>query len=179
MRYPEGHKDSVRARIVGAAAKALRKKGLDGVSIPALMKEVGLTHGGFYGHFRNRDALVIEAIRVAADQASAFGDAQRPLETVLDTYLSEGHLEHPAEGCVLAALGTEARRQPAAVQRTFAEIARGFLRKLELKLHPTSEPGVLSDDTLALGAKMIGALVLGRLVKDETLAQRILAAARA
>ena len=63
MRYPEGHKEPVRARIVQAAAFALRAKGLDGVSIPALMKNVGLTHGTFYAHFENRDALVAKAVR--------------------------------------------------------------------------------------------------------------------
>src|SRR5262245_188353 len=58
MRYPEGHKEAVRASIVESAARVLRRDGLDGVSIPALMKEAGLTHGGFYGYFKNRDELV-------------------------------------------------------------------------------------------------------------------------
>ncbi len=67
MRYPDGHKEEVRASIVASAARTLRKKGLAGLSIPALMKEAGLTHGGFYLHFHNRDELVAEAVMAAAE----------------------------------------------------------------------------------------------------------------
>ncbi len=180
MRYPDGHKETVRARIVAAASRALRRDGTAGVSIPRLMKQAGLTHGGFYGHFRDRDELVAEAIRFAAAQTGSqiFADHASGPQALLDSYLSQGHLKHPADGCVLAALGTEASRQPASVRRTFAAVARSFLRSIERKLHPTSQPGTLSDDTLALAARMIGALVLGRMVKDDALACRILAAAR-
>ena len=70
MRYPESHKAETRERIVRAAATALRKSGLAGVSIPALMKQAGLTHGGFYGYFRDRDELVADAIVSAASDTA-------------------------------------------------------------------------------------------------------------
>ncbi len=179
MRYPDGHKDEVHERIVRTTSQALRSHGLGGISIPALMKRAGLTHGGFYTHFRDRDALVAEAISAAANETAehVFGD-DLELTGVLDRYLSRGHLDHPTQGCVLAALGTDGARQPAPVRRAFSEAAHGMLRLLERKLHPKKPTASLSDETLALASTMIGAVVLGRLVNDAPLADRILAAAR-
>jgi len=180
MRYPEGHKEAVRATIVESAARVLRRDGLDGVSIPALMKEAGLTHGGFYGYFANRDELVAEAIAWAAEQTAArvlstdAGDRR----TMLEAYLSEAHAKHPESGCVLAALGTDGRKQPARVRRAFGEIARGFVRLVDRQLRRRKGPVEPSDEALRLSARMIGAVVLARLVEDEALAKRILEAAR-
>lgn len=180
MRYPEGHKEAVKDRIVRAAAGALRRHGVDGVSIPALMKQAGLTHGAFYAHFQSRDELVAAAVRSAAMDTArqTFADDLR-LPDVLDSYLSTGHLQHPELGCVLAALGTDGARQAAPVRRAFAEVAKGFLRLVESKVHPTEAADEPSDEALQRAAMMIGAVVLGRLVRDPALAERILAAARA
>jgi TetR/AcrR family transcriptional repressor of nem operon len=179
MRYPEGHKEAMRARIVEAASRALRRDGLDAVSIPALMKSVGLTHGGFYVHFRDRDELVAEAVAFAANETveRIFAGDDRLLDASLAAYLSEAHATHPAFGCVLAALGTEAHRQPAPVRRSFAEAAGVLLRQVQKKLHPRSKRAEPSDDALALASRMVGAVVLARLVRDEALATRILAVA--
>lgn len=179
MRYPEHHKAEMRQRIVRAASAALRREGLAAVSIPALMKRVGLTHGGFYGYFRDRNELAAAAVLSAAmDTAQeAFGD-DTPLEETLRRYLSEGHLAHPEEGCVVAALGTEGDRQPAPVRDAFAQVARGLLRLVEKKLHPERAARHVSDEALRLAATMVGAVVLGRLVDDAALAKRILHAAR-
>lgn len=180
MRYPESHKAEVKERIVRAAATALRRSGLSGVSIPALMKHAGLTHGGFYGYFRDRDALVAEAIASAASDTAngAFAEGL-PLEETLRRYLSDGHVAHPEQGCVVAALGAEGGHQPAPVRRAFAEVARGLLRLVDKKLHPTRTSRAPSDEALRLAATMVGAVVLARLVDDEALAGRILKAARA
>jgi TetR/AcrR family transcriptional regulator, transcriptional repressor for nem operon len=180
MRYGAEHKETTRARIVEAAAGLLRQKGFDGVTIPGLMKSLGLTHGGFYRHFDDRDALLSEAARVAAQETTdAVFEGQPDLEHTLNAYLSEGHVQHPEHGCVLAATGTDARRQPARVRTTFSHLATGFLQLLEQKTHPGCAPAArLSDDTLRLGAQMVGAVVLARLVKDKPLAARLLAAAR-
>ncbi len=182
MRYPAGHKEAVRAKIVAAAARALRRDGIDGVSIPKLMDEVGLTHGGFYNHFRDKDELVAECVRFAADATGngVLGPAN-DLAVALEGYLSPGHVAHPEQGCVVAALGTEARRQPAPVRRAFAEAARGLLRIVDAKLHPraAAESGrELGDDALRVASQMVGAVVLARMVGEGPLAARILAAAR-
>lgn len=180
MRYPEGHKESVRETIVESASRAFRRHGLQGVSIPALMKEAGLTHGGFYSHFENRDELVAEAIEFAAMRsAGGVMSENLPLADTAEKYLSKGHLLNPENGCVLAALGTDAVRQPPRVRRAFADVALGFLRLMQDKLHgPGSRSETLSDEALARASTMVGAVVLARLVREPALAERILSAAR-
>jgi TetR/AcrR family transcriptional repressor of nem operon len=180
MRYPEGHKEKVRASIVKAAARALRRGGLAAVSIPRLMKKAGLTHGGFYAHFDSRDELVGAAVLFAAEEtgASVLSKEAGDLQATLDAYLSKEHVDHPERGCVLAALGSEGRHQTAPVRRAFAHAARGFLRLVENKLHERSAAGELSDDGIRLAAQMIGSVVLARLVDEKDLAARILGAAR-
>src|SRR5512141_1545006 len=93
MRYPAGHKEAVRERIVAAAARSFREHGLSALSIPDLMRAIGLTHGGFYSHFESRDALVAAAIEAAGAQNAreVFGD-DVPLADVLRTYLSPEHV---------------------------------------------------------------------------------------
>jgi TetR/AcrR family transcriptional repressor of nem operon len=179
MRYPESHKEEMRERIVRAASTALRREGLSGVSIPALMKSAGLTHGGFYGYFRDRNELAAAAVLSAASDTAkgVFADGL-PLKETLGRYLSDAHLAHPEEGCVVAALGTEGDRHSPEVRTAFAASARGLLRLVEKKLHPTRRSPVLSDEALRLTAMMVGAVVLGRLVDDAPLAKRILHAAR-
>jgi TetR/AcrR family transcriptional repressor of nem operon len=176
MRYPEGHKAQVRAGIVKKAARALRRDGLTGVSIPALMKKAGLTHGGFYSHFGSRDELVAEAVRTAADEtgAAVLSKEAGDLQATLASYLSMDHAQHPERGCVLAALGTEGRRQAAPVRRAFAYAARGFIDLIAQKL----EPGAPADEALRLSSQLVGAVVLARLVDDPDLAARVLEAAR-
>lgn len=180
MRYPDGHKEAVRANILDLAARALRKDGLGGVSIPGLMKAAGLTHGGFYGYFQNRDELVAQAVLLAAQQTGArvLSDDAVDREGMLRAYLSEEHVAHPEMGCVVAALGTEAPKQAAPVRRAFAEAARGLLRAVDKQLGRRRRGGSLSDEGLRLAAQMVGAVVLARLVEDEELARRLLAAVR-
>jgi TetR/AcrR family transcriptional repressor of nem operon len=177
MRYPEGHRESVSARIVEAASRLLRQDGLDTVSIPKLMKLAGLTHGGFYNHFRDRDDLIAQAILHAAQSSPIAGD--RLAARMFDAYLSKGHALHPEHGCVVAALGAEGARQKGPVRRVFAQIGRGFLRHVERTLHPDAAKDSLSDEALATASRIVGAIVLARLVDDDRLAGRILAAAKA
>ena len=179
MRYAEGHAEASRAHIVAAASKALRQSGLSGLSVPALMKKAGLTHGGFYGHFSSRDELVAEAVMLGAEEtaASVLTSGAPGLEEMLGKYLSLQHVKHPEAGCVLAALGTEGRVQSSKVRKTFSKVARGFLELVELR-RKKPKPAELSDETLVVASRMIGAVMLARLVEDDALAERILAAAR-
>lgn len=181
MRYADGHKQAVRERIVRGAAKALRKRGVAGIGIPALMKGAGLTHGGFYGHFKNRDALVAEAIRAAGAETEqgTFG-VGASLAEALGRYLSLAHVDHPEQGCVVAALAAESARQAKPVRRAFGQVVKGLVRLVDAKLHPGREAGSpLSHAALRLSATMVGAVVLARAVDDEAFAERILEAARA
>ncbi len=179
MRYPDGHREAVKERIVQEASRALRRHGLDGISIPALMKQVGLTHGGFYTHFKNRDALVAEAVRAAAKQTrqGVFAEGL-PQPAVLERYLSKAHADHPEAGCVLAALGADGARQPLSVRKAFAEVARGFIELSQSTSGSQDAAASPSDASLVRAATMIGGVILARLVRDQALAERILAACR-
>lgn len=180
MRYPDGHKEAVRANILELAARALRRDGLDGVSIPGLMKAAGLTHGGFYGYFESRDELVAQAVLLAAQQTASrvLAEEAADLDEMLRVYLSEEHARNPELGCVVAALGSEAPKQAPPVRRAFAEAARGLLRLVGKQLEPRRRGAPLSDAGLRLAAQMVGAVVLARLVDDSALSRRILSAAR-
>ncbi len=170
----------MRARIVDTAARLLRAHGVDGVSVSTLMREAGLTHGGFYNHFESRDELVAAAVGAAAEatSAGAWGPG-RSLAEALDDYLSEGHAAHPEQGCVVAALGCDGARQKGAVRHAFARAARGLMRHVDEKLHPQKATKRLSDEALRVTSQAVGALVLARLVDDPALARRLLQAGRA
>src|SRR5689334_16568454 len=134
-RYPAGHKEEVRRRIVDEAAAAYREHGLEGIGIQSLMRRLGLTHGGFYVHFPDRDALVVAALARAGEQAAARFSTDGQGEAVSFTeftkrYLSAEHRDHPGEGCPLAALAPEAYRQSSTVQGSVARAANGFLENV-------------------------------------------------
>jgi TetR/AcrR family transcriptional repressor of nem operon len=179
MRFPKDHKARVRERIVRAAAKKLRGSGLEGPSVPDLMREAGLTHGGFYGYFRSRDELVAEAVRNAATEtADGLFKASPDLTAVINAYLSEEHLRRPSSGCVVAALGSDGARTGKKVRAAFADVAEGLARLVDEKLGSVEQRDAISDRALAVTAQMVGAVVLGRLVDDPVLAGRIVSAGR-
>src|SRR6202048_3889811 len=74
MGHSRAGKTKTHKRIVKIASRRFREKGLAGVGIADVMKEAGLTVGGFYKHFDSRDALVAEAV------SSAFGDWKRRVD---------------------------------------------------------------------------------------------------
>lgn len=162
------------------AARALREAGLGGVSVPEIMRRAGLTHGGFYNHFADRDELVAEAITRAAQETARRvfdANAQSP-KRALATYLSAEHVANRGEGCVLAALGGEgAHTSSDRVREAFAAAARGFLTRVQRLRTPASRVR-LDDSALVIASQMIGAVMLARLVDDSALAERILAAVR-
>jgi TetR/AcrR family transcriptional regulator, transcriptional repressor for nem operon len=180
MRYPEGHKEAKRASIVEHAARALRRDGLSGVSIPALMKAAGLTHGGFYGYFEDREQLVAQAVLEGARQTEArvLSTEAGDLAAMLSEYLSAGHVAHPELGCVVAALGAEGARAEGPVRRAFARAARGLIELVDRQLKAGRPREAPRDEALRLTAQMVGAVVLARLVDDQALAKRLLAAAK-
>src|ERR671934_3165302 len=106
MRYSREHKQETHDRIVRKASVRLREKGAHGIGVADLMKEAGLTHGGFYAHFDSREALVIEAFNYAMDRATerwrkvtADVAPEKRLATVVDGYLTAAHRDDPGQGC--------------------------------------------------------------------------------
>ena len=171
-----------RERIVEVAGKLFRENGFDGIGVTDLMKAAGLTHGGFYGHFRSKDDLAAEACsrtmaraseRWAALARTAPGAARAE---IVKQYLTESHCDGPGKGCLLAALGSDAGRQGRAIRRAFKE-GLGSLVDILAKLAPGRSSARKRKQALADMAQMVGAMVLARAVDDRTLAKEILDAA--
>jgi len=124
MRYPPEHKAEVRREIVERAAREFRSRGAEGIGISALMKRLGLTHGGFYRHFRSRGSLFTEAVEHGFSEVAArlkeiakAAPSGRKLQAIVCAYLSPEHVGNPGEGCPLAALSTDITRLPARERR--------------------------------------------------------------
>ena len=107
MRYPKGHVDSTRERIVKTASKRFRKDGIEGAGIADLMKAAGLTHGGFYFHFASKEDLVREAMNEAFDQTNALNEwraqnGESGLQAIVRGYLQPNRCNRPENGCAAA-----------------------------------------------------------------------------
>ncbi|QJP17018.1 TetR/AcrR family transcriptional regulator [Starkeya sp. ORNL1] len=173
-----------RERILDAAAQLFRQKGYDGVGVADIMKAVGLTHGGFYGHFASKDDLIAQATcRASAGvlpsmQALARGLPDTALDAIADTYLSASHRDHPEAGCAFAALGSDMARQNDAGR---AGVTAALRRQLDL-LAPLM-PGASAEErdraAMAAFATLVGALMLARVSDDAKLSDELLEAGRA
>jgi TetR/AcrR family transcriptional regulator, transcriptional repressor for nem operon len=166
-----------RERIVDTAARLFRENGFDGIGVDAIMKEAGLTHGGFYGHFASKEDLATEAVTRAFEQAAERQSGFADLGAFVADYLSERHRTDLANGCTLAALGADMVRQGEGVRRGLTAFLRAQLDHLA---------GFFRDGTaarrrkraIATAAGLVGALTLARAVDDAALSREILAAAR-
>lgn len=167
-----------REQIIAAAARRFREGGFDNVSVGDIMKEVGLTHGGFYGHFSSKEELVALACLRAMNQTVAkwqkvVDEAQGDrLEAVVDSYLSLRHHNRPETGCLVAALGSEVSRQPAAVKEA---VTAGQQKCLEFLsgIAPGKTKALRSKQAIIALAAMVGGMVLAR-VSGPQLCQEIL-----
>ncbi|HEX8393246.1 MAG TPA: TetR/AcrR family transcriptional regulator [Longimicrobium sp.] len=184
-RYPAGHRERTRRQILDAAARVLREKGVDGTSVADVMASAGLTHGGFYAHFPNKDALVAEACRSAVDQTGeALGAVMEDVgeedrfAAYLRAYLSRTHRDDPGAGCLMPPLAGEMPRQPPEVRAAFTGQVRRALERTEANLPPGVDPAEREDVAIAVLAGMAGAMMLARAVDDPALSDRILRATR-
>src|SRR5258706_15593201 len=163
-------KEQTRERILRAAARAIRKHGYEGVGVAEVMKEAGLTHGGFYAHFESRDALLAAAVEQAGAEAtenlSRAGAKAKPGGELLglgDTYLQDRHVtaaEHGL-GCAIAAAGSEVPRQQAEVRRAAARRIKELIGFVERQL-PELGKAVAPEKAMGVVASMVGALMLAR-----------------
>lgn len=183
MTNPPSRKAISHERIVAVAARAIRRGGFHGVGVADIMKEAGLTHGGFYAHFRSRDALLAEALeRAARDTAARVRDgvAQRqgrgasPLRALVEAYLSDRHLAEIETGCAVAALASEMPRQAAEVREAAAQRVRDMLALVRSAL-PADAP---AQSAAAVVSQMVGALQMARALGDNGEGREFLKAAR-
>ena len=168
-----------RTRIIEAAAQRFRERGFDGIGVADLMKEAGLTHGGFYGHFSSKEQLIAEASvhaltrSLALSSKLADGAPGDPLSAVAEAYLTSRHRDNPGTGCVLAALGPDVSRQGKAVRHAVTDHVRSTVELLA-KLVPGKSKAARKQKALATYATLVGAMVMARAVDDRALSQEIL-----
>lgn len=177
MRVSRQQAGENRQRIVDAGARLFRDRGFDGIGIDAIMKEAGLTHGGFYGHFASKDALAAEALAQALDRSTAWQGGLASLAELVSTYLSPRHRADRANGCAVAALGGDLPRQGAVVRKTATTGVRRQIEKIAALLK-RGTPAARRRRAIATYAGMVGALTLARAVDDPALSREILTAAR-
>ena len=179
MGHSQTQKSKNHDRIVRTAAKRFRQKGLEGVGIADLMKEVGLTVGGFYKHFDSREDLVVEALRSALGsfrrQAKAATSGGPPLiyANVVDNYLSEAHRDHPGTGCPVGALAGEIARGGKRTRALLTEQIRTSLQ-LIVDLIPSRDEGQPRSTAILTYSALVGAIGLARVVSDQALSREIL-----
>jgi AcrR family transcriptional regulator len=168
-------KEATHERIVEVAARAIRRTGYGGTGVADIMKEAGLTHGGFYAHFASREAMLAEAADRAGGEAvatlaeiAAAAPPQQALRSLVRAYLSKAHVEGVETGCAVAALGSELPRQAPEVRRA---ATRRIKEQIDLVARQSPDWGLpgAHERALVTVATMVGALVLARAVDDPKL----------
>ena len=179
MRVTREQAAAHREKILDVAGALFRERGFDGIGVADIMKQAGLTHGGFYGHFGSKEDLAAE---ITARVLGREGWPQRMTGTpnptfadVVRKYLTPRHREDAGHGCLFAALGSDVVRQPRSVRRAFTEGLRERVETLR-KLLPGRSAAAQREKALATMAGLVGALVLSRAVDDPKLSDEILEA---
>jgi TetR/AcrR family transcriptional regulator, transcriptional repressor for nem operon len=184
MRYQPEHKAGVHRKIVQDAARRIRAEGLNGAAVSAVMRDNGLTHGGFYKHFASKDDLLVESLREGfreiEDTLAQAAEQSRPEDawkSVVKTYLSPDLCDHPERGCPLAALAPELARADRAMQpKIVAELVNYNSRMVPFM------PGRRTADKerafFAIFSTMIGAIEIARLLPDAASREKVLSGAR-
>lgn len=170
MGHSRASKQATHERVVNIAAQRFCERGLEGVSIADLMKEAGLTHGGFYKHFDSREQLVSEALTAAFNRSKA--TPRRTLETLLTQYLSTEHRDAPGAGCAVGALVNDIGRSEAGARDLYTQKLLANIDGIARLLG--SEDHAKRAEAIVLFSAMVGAIGLARAVSDEGLSQEIL-----
>jgi len=182
MRHSKTEKANTHKRIVTIAAKKFREEGLTGIGIADLMKEAGLTVGGFYKHFKSRDALVGEAVGSSLDMwkdridASAAGGPPVTYDSLIDIYLTEAHRNHPGTGCPVAALAPDLARTSKRTRLVVTQKIRDNIELLASLIRDTNGKGSGTPRSRAIitYCALVGAISMARAVSDEELSREIL-----
>src|SRR5712692_247889 len=184
MRYSKEHKLETHARIVKKASVRLREKGAHGVGVADLMKEAGLTHGGFYAHFDSREALVIEAFADAMDRSTERWrklaeqtPPEKRLATIVGTYLTPLHRDDPGNGCAVPTLGAEIARESPKTRRAFAAKLEQMIDMMADQILDVP-PKAARKQAMASLATMMGTMVMSRIAGTGEFSDEILDSGR-
>jgi TetR/AcrR family transcriptional repressor of nem operon len=184
MRYSKEHKHETHARIVRKASVRLREKGAHGIGVADLMKEAGLTHGGFYAHFDSREALVIEAFNYAMDRSTdrwrkmaEQTPPEKRFAAIVESYLTTIHRDDPGHGCTVPTLGPEIAREGPKARRAFAAKLDEMIEMMADQVPELPRKAARAQAIAALST-MAGALVLSRIAGSGEFSEEILGAGR-
>jgi TetR/AcrR family transcriptional regulator, transcriptional repressor for nem operon len=166
-----------RERIMTEAARLFREKGFDGVSVAEVMNAAGLTHGGFYGHFASKDDLIAQT--VAHMMANGAKLSAENLSAFVNSYLSRRHRDAVAQGCPIAALAGDIRRQDADARRAMTAGLRAQIDRIAVSFADDESKRTQQRAAVGVWATMVGALVLARTTDDAALSDQILRDAKA
>jgi TetR/AcrR family transcriptional regulator, transcriptional repressor for nem operon len=171
-RYGKEHKQATRRRIIEAAGRRLKRDGIDGSGVAALMADAGLTNGAFYAHFESKDDLVAAALAdQLREQRESF--SAMSVEQVVRAYLSTGHRDDPEAGCPSAALLDEIGRSSESTKRAYTDGLLALIDDIAERLAP-DDPGPARVRTLSVFALMVGTLEVSRALADQQLADQVL-----
>ncbi|GAA4492654.1 TetR/AcrR family transcriptional regulator [Gluconacetobacter tumulicola] len=164
-----------RLRILDAASRLFREKGFEAVTVAEVMNAAGLTHGGFYGHFKSKDDLVAQALTHTLE---ASVDSGLDLGAYIDRYLSPRHRDNPGGGCLTAGLVAETRHQAPQIRAAMTQGCRAQIDRISRAF-----PGQTDEEKrrAAIGswAAMVGAVILARAIEDPELSDEVLKQTRA
>lgn len=184
MRYEREHKAKTHERIVKNASRQFRAEGLNGPGVIKVMKASGLTHGGFYKHFKSKDDLIVEAVdesvREIREQLVDWARHAKPGEAwkeLVKRYLSIGHCEHAEIGCPVAALAPDIARTDASVKRRMRASMEAY-RKQMLEFMPGANAAEKEKNFTLMFTAMVGALSVARTMSSTEEKERVLALAR-
>ncbi len=179
---PASRKEATHERIVEVAARAIRRSGYDGTGVADIMKEAGLTHGGFYAHFESRDALLAEAgdragaeaVAVAA-RVAANAPPGQALQAMVQAYLSQEHIAAIETGCPVSALGSEMPRQAPEVRRAATIHIKEMIDLFARQMPDWGQPQA-HEQAMALVCALVGTAMVARAVDDPKLSAALCAA---
>ncbi len=184
MRVSKDQAAENRARIIEVASQQFRQKGFDGIGVADLMKNAGLTHGGFYGHFASKDDLIAvscdEAMKRSAEKWNTLAEQgpEEALAAIVSSYLAKNHSGGLANSCTMAMLAPDIARHGGEVQTNFTNGTKKLLEILESVTSGSSDKA-RRERAIATMAGLVGAVVLSRAVNDPAFANEILDAGRA
>jgi len=184
MRYRPEHKTETRKKIVKDAARRVRAEGLNGAAVAAVMRDTGLTHGGFYKHFRSKDDLLLESLRQAFEEVVALlveaAEQARPesaWKAIVKTYLSAEHCNHPERGCPLAALASELARSGKEMKSQILAEMTNYKDQM-LRFMPGRRAVDKERAFTVIFSTMVGAVEIARMMPDPAAREKLLASTR-
>jgi TetR/AcrR family transcriptional repressor of nem operon len=184
MRYRPDHKSETHQKILKDASRRVRAEGLTGAAVSAVMRDAGLTHGGFYKHFGSKDELLIaalsEAFRDIGERLARTAEDSPPgtaWKAIVKAYLSPQHCDHPEFGCPLAALAPELARADAVTKARLPRELIAYKSRM-LRFMPGRRAADKDRNFILIFSTMIGTLAIARSLPDEWARAKVLATAR-